>query len=205
VAATRLFRDGLADALSDVPDVDVVATARSAGEALARISEYAPAIALVDTGGVEGTATVHALVRGARDVDVIALAVPEHEDEIVALAEAGAGGYVTRDASLEDLVAVVRCVTRGETLCSPRIAATLFRRVAALAADRRVGDERTLRRLTRRERQIVDLIADGLSNKEIAHRLQIEFATVKNHVHNILEKLQVTRRADAVAALRRAD
>jgi two-component system, NarL family, nitrate/nitrite response regulator NarL len=205
VAATRLFRDGLADALSDVPDVDVVATARSAGEALARISEYAPAIALVDTGGVEGTATVHALVRGARDVDVIALAVPEHEDEIVALAEAGAGGYVTRDASLEDLVAVVRSVTRGETLCSPRIAATLFRRVAALAADRRVGDERTLRRLTRRERQIVDLIADGLSNKEIAHRLQIEFATVKNHVHNILEKLQVTRRADAVAALRRAD
>jgi two-component system nitrate/nitrite response regulator NarL len=100
---------------------------------------------------------------------------------------------------------VVRSVTRGETLCSPRIAATLFRRVAALAADRRVGDERTLRRLTRRERQIVDLIADGLSNKEIAHRLQIEFATVKNHVHNILEKLQVTRRADAVAALRRAD
>jgi DNA-binding NarL/FixJ family response regulator len=199
VAHTRLFREGLADALRQVAEIEVVATARSVDEAAARVAETRPAIALVDTGSADGVATVRAL---ARELPVVALAVPEHEAEIVALAEAGIAGYVTRDASLDDLVAAVTSVARGEALVSPRVAATLFRRVAALAAERRVTDEAGLPRLTRRERQIIDLIEAGLSNKEIAIRLQIQFATVKNHVHNILEKLQVAHRADAVARVR---
>ena len=202
VADTRLYRDGLSHALASVAEIDVVATARGPKEALARIAELRLAIALVDTGGADGTAAVRALADGAPELDILALAVPEREAEIVMLAEAGVAGYVTRDASLEDLVAAVSSVARGETLCSPRVAATLFRRVAALAAEQRFSEALPLLRLTRRERQIVDLIADGLSNKEIASRLQIEFATVKNHVHHILEKLQVSRRADAVARLR---
>jgi DNA-binding NarL/FixJ family response regulator len=202
VADTRLFRDGLAHALASVAEIDVVATARGSEEALARIAELGPAIALVDTGGADGTAAVRALVDGAPEVDVLALAVPERETEIVMLAEAGVAGYVTRDASLEDLVAAVSSIARGETLCSPRVAATLFRRVAALAAEQRFSEGLPLVRLTKREREIVDLIGDGLSNKEIASSLQIEFATVKNHVHHILEKLQVSRRGDAVARLR---
>jgi len=199
VARTRLFREGLAHALSDMPEIEVVATASSPEEAAARMLELRPAIALVDIVGQDGTAWVRAL---GDDIAVVALAVPENEAEIVALAEAGVAGYVTRDASLDELVAAIRSVAHGETLCSARVAATLFRRVAALAAERRSDEESRLPRLTRREREIVDLIGEGLSNKEIARRLQIEFATVKNHVHHILEKLQVGRRAEAVARMR---
>jgi two-component system, NarL family, nitrate/nitrite response regulator NarL len=201
VAQTRLFREGLADALRPVVELDVVGTARSAQEAWARIAETRPALALVDTGGADGVALVSAL---AGELPVVALAVPEHEAEIVTLAEAGVAGYVTREAALADVVAAATSVARGETLCSPRVAATLFRRVAALAAEARRREAAELPHLTHREQQIIDLIEAGLSNKEIASRLQIEFATAKNHVHNILEKLQVARRADAVARVRDA-
>jgi DNA-binding NarL/FixJ family response regulator len=91
-------------------------------------------------------------------------------------------------------------VTRGEFLCSPGTAATLLRRVAALAAERHTADNGA--RLTPREQQVVRLIDEGLSNKEIARRLSIEVRTVKNHVHSILEKLQVRRRGEAAARMR---
>ena len=116
------------------------------------------------------------------------------------LAEAGIAGWVTREASVDDLRATVASAAAGEAVFSPRLAASLLRRVAALASERRVGAQATP--LTRRQREILALIDEGLSNKEIARRLSIEVATVKNHVHNILEKLEVTRRAEAAALVR---
>ena len=110
-------------------------------------------------------------------------------------------GYVSREDSLDDLVAVVESVGRGELLCSPRVAASLLRRVASRAGTR--WDSAPTHHLTAREAQIGQLIQEGLSNKEIASRLGIEVTTAKNHVHNLLEKLQVHRRAEAVARLRR--
>jgi len=91
---------------------------------------------------------------------------------------------------------------RGEAVCSPRVAGALLRRIAALATDGR--SDRVPAHLTKREREIMGLIDEGLSNKEIAKRLRIEVATVKNHVHNILEKLQVHRRGEAAARVRAA-
>jgi DNA-binding NarL/FixJ family response regulator len=105
-----------------------------------------------------------------------------------------------RDGSLDDLVAIVQSVARGETLCSPRVAAILFKQVAVLASERQ---SRILSvHLTTREREIVDLIDRGLSNKQISHQLSVEVRTVKTHVHNILEKLQVHRRGEAAAWVR---
>jgi DNA-binding NarL/FixJ family response regulator len=123
------------------------------------------------------------------------------EDQVVACAEAGIAGYVDRDASLRDLVATVRSVARGELLCSPRIAARLMRRVAELADQPR--PPQTPAHLTRREREVVALIDEGLSNKEIAQRLNIELPTVKHHVHNVIEKLGVRSRLQAAAHVRR--
>ena len=100
---------------------------------------------------------------------------------------------------MDDLTSTIISVTRGELLCSPRVAATLLRRVGALANGARAPH--ALRGLTFREREVLDLIDGGLSNKEIAVRLHIEVATVKNHVHNLLEKLHVTSRAQAAAQL----
>ena len=197
VTPIRLYQDGLASALAGTPGIEVVGSASGCDEALARVRELAPDVVLVDTAGTEGVATVRALA-GVGSA-VIVLAVPEHEDEILRWAEAGVAGYVTRDGSLDDLLAMVGSVARGETLCSPRVAASLFRRVAALAAEQ---GAQPLSRLTSRELQIVGLIGEGLSNKEIARQLHIELATVKNHVHNILEKLQVKRRGEVAARLR---
>lgn len=147
---------------------------------------------------------VRAIAGTAPDVKVVALAVAETEteDDIISCAEAGIAGYVPREGSGEDLLWTIEHVARGEAPCSPRIAATLLRRVAALAAERRPAS-RGATGLTPRQRQIVGLIGQGLSNREIAQRLCIELSTVKNHVHSALEKLGTNRRAEAVALLRR--
>jgi two-component system nitrate/nitrite response regulator NarL len=146
------------------------------------------------------------MVRGiagmAPDIKVVALAVAETEDDIVSCAEAGIAGYVPREGSGADLLWTIEHVARGEAPCSPRVAATLMRRVAALAAERRPASRGV--RLTPRQRQIVGLIGQGLSNREIAQRLCIELSTVTNHVHSALEKLGTHRRAEAVALLRRS-
>jgi DNA-binding NarL/FixJ family response regulator len=108
---------------------------------------------------------------------------------------------VLRDGTVDDLVATIESASRGELRCSAKIAAALLRRVADLATERDIS--KTNARLTRREQENACLVEEGLSNKEIAARLFIEVATVKNHVHNILEKLQVRTRGEAAAAVRR--
>ena len=149
----------------------------------------------------EGTDAVRALAAAAPQVKLVALAVPEVEREVIAVAEAGAAAYVTPDGSMEDLASVVQSVERGEVLCSPGMAAGLFRRVAALARERRLDPIEE--KLTARELDVLRLIEEGLSNKEIATALSIELPTVKNHVHRILEKLHVHRRSQAAARARR--
>jgi DNA-binding NarL/FixJ family response regulator len=145
-------------------------------------------------------AAVRTVVGSASGTRVVVLGVHEVESEVMACAEAGVAGYVTREASLEELVNVVESVARGESLLAPRIGALLLRRVAEAAKHSRIPA--AVDRLTPREIEIVGLIDEGLSNKQIAGQLSIELATVKNHVHSILEKLEVGRRAEAAARVR---
>jgi len=192
----RLYRDGLAETFARESGFDVVATASTAADALARAAETEPDVALVDIEIHEAATLIRDI--GAR-AKVIALAVRRVDEDVIRLAESGVAGYVTSEQSLEELIAAVRSVAAGETACEPWIATTLLRRVAELAGERPHAETT---RLTAREHEIVGLLDQGLSNKEIASRLRIELATVKNHVHNILEKLNVRRRADAGAAAR---
>jgi two-component system, NarL family, nitrate/nitrite response regulator NarL len=131
---------------------------------------------------------------------VLALTVPNRETEILAFAEAGIAGFVTLEASVAELVEAIESVARGEALCSPSVAAALLRRLASLAHSRTSADPTGP--LTAREREILALIDEGLSNKQIAQRLRIELPTVKNHVHHILVKLGADRRAEAAALVR---
>jgi two-component system, NarL family, nitrate/nitrite response regulator NarL len=199
---TRLCREGLASILAGEAWVASAATADGAITALDRIGGFPPDVVLVNVATVGGIATLAAVADAASHARVIAIGGSEREDEVVACAEAGAAGYLLRDGSLEDLRATVQSVARGETLCSPRVAAALLRRVASLAAERQTWARRSY--LTGREREILGLIDQGLSNKQIAQRLSIEVRTVKNHVHSILEKLQVHRRGEAAALMRAA-
>jgi two-component system, NarL family, nitrate/nitrite response regulator NarL len=199
VADTRLFRDGLADTLRR-SRVEVAGAAAAGEEALDCVRSLRPDVVLLDMARLGSADTLRALTAVVPTVKVVAVAIPETERHVIACAEAGIAGYVPHDGSISDLMATLDAVALGETLCSPRMAASLFRRVASLAAER---EPETDARLTAREREIVELIADGLSNKQIAERLYVEVATVKNHVHNILKKLNVRRRGEAAARLRR--
>jgi two-component system nitrate/nitrite response regulator NarL len=180
----------------------VVGTATGGSDGLSRVGLLAPDVVLVDTT-VDGMLDlVRALTTASPPARVVALALPERSSEVVACAEAGALGYVTEDASIADLVATVEGVVRGEMRCSPRITATLLRRIAVLAADARTAAPVT--NLTSRELEVLALLGEGLSNKQIAQRLCIELATAKNHVHRILEKLRVGRRGEASAYFHRS-
>jgi len=201
IARIRLYRDGLADLLADAPGVAVVAAAASPAEVRERLRREPPDVVLLTAGSDEGPALVRRIVALAPGTAVVVLGIADDDLAVLSLAEAGVSGYVRIDASGEELLAVVRAVSRGEAPCSPQISGALLRRVAALA--RRETPPAPDRDLTAREREIVGLIDDGLSNKEIATRLHIEVTTVKNHVHHVLEKLSVRRRGEAAAVVRR--
>jgi DNA-binding NarL/FixJ family response regulator len=200
VATVRLYQDGLTHALDRRPHIEVLGAAADRDEAVRRITELHPDIVLVDVESPLRLDGVRRISEVAPGIGIVALAVPETEDEILRCAEAGIAGYVTRAGSLDDLVTTLESVARGETICTPRIAARMLSRLGVLAA--RPPAEPDLSHLTPREREVVGLIEGGLSNKEIASELQIELPTVKNHVHRILEKLQVRRRGEAAARVR---
>lgn len=196
---TRVYREGLARFLHQHADIEVTGTVRLE-ETLVHLQVSPPQIVLVHVSVPEDLVTLQVVAAAAPEIRFVALGVRETADEIIACAEAGAAGYLTCDGSLEELLATIRDVARGEAHCSPRIAATLIRRVAALATEGR--RQMVEGHLTHREREVVHLIDQGFSNKEIAQRLMIDVRTVKNHVHNVLEKLHVHRRGEAAAIMR---
>lgn len=201
LVAVRLYRDGIAAALDRDPRFRVVGRAGALDEARAQLGRLPapPSVTLVDLGLPEGAGAARSLRSTWPGMSIVVLAVPEIDAEIVQLAEAGVHGLVTRDASMSEVLDAVAASVRREAITSPTVSGVLLRRVAFLAGERRSTDGASL---TRREREIVVLIGRGLSNKEIAQSLRIELSTVKNHVHNILEKLHVHHRAEAVSAAR---
>jgi two-component system, NarL family, nitrate/nitrite response regulator NarL len=200
VAEVRLFREGIAAFLTGIDDMEVVGSFADWTEALATAVQHDPDIVLLESSAHEARVAVRRFEAVGTDTRVVALSILDDETDVLAWAEAGASGYLTREDSMPNLEEVVRSVSRGEMPCTPRIAASLLRRVGMLTAA--AAPPPAEARLTARQRQIVELIERGLSNKEIAGELYIETTTVKNHVHNILEKLDVRRRADAVDRMR---
>ncbi len=199
LSAVRLYREGLAWSLVHHGDVDVVGTASPDDREIAVLDGMALSAVLLDMASPTGLTIASDLNRRMPHVKVIAFAVSEFDDELLAYAEAGVAGYVTRDGSIDDLVTSIVAALNGEINCSPRMVALLFQRLAKLAKG---APEPVVRLgLTQREQQIARLLAEGLSNKEIAGTLRIGSATVKNHVHNVLEKLQLRRRGEVAARL----
>src|SRR3990172_7106777 len=197
---TRLYREGLAHILDRVDGLSVAGTTDAQVSAVEAVRTLRPDVVLLRIDMPGSAAILRAIVNAGVGARVIAVGLIEREQDVIACVEAGALGFLPRDGSLDDLVACIRSAARGETVCSPRMVATLLKRMAALAADRPTWPGHS--HLTAREHEVVRLIDEGLSNKEIAQRLSIEVRTVKNHVHNILEKLHVHRRGEAAARLR---
>ena len=202
VAETLLYREGLAAVLGQHPSLEIVGAAASADAGIELVASARPDAALLDIGSEGGLAALGRMHEVWPGVRVVAFGVAESEQVIIDWAEAGVAGYVPRDSDVGQLTTVIEGALRDEVVCTPRVAGTLLRRVGALARRDGAQDGQGEVRLTPRETQIIALVDEGLSNKEIASRLQIGLPTVKNHVHNLIEKLGVTNRAQAAARIR---
>lgn len=195
VTDVRLYRDGLVLLLNSAPNIRVVGATTPTAVTIRQLAELCPDVVLLDTRSIRTADAVHDVTHFLPNARIVAFAVSEeNEEEVIACAEAGVAGFVGRDAPMSELLDVVRCAARGEVSCSPRVTALFLRHIAEQAGTR--AAPRDAVSLTRREREVVKLIDSELSNKEIAGRLGIEVATVKNHVHNILGKCHLSRRSE---------
>jgi len=198
VSNVRVVREGLNSVLARRGAVEVVSTVDML-HARDQSTELHPDVVLFDAARQDSVEFVKDLVASAPHSKVVAFGVKETDEEILALAAAGTAGYVRESAESSDVVRVLEQVMCDELPCSPRAAASLYRRVAVLSQG---GNDPCTMPLSRRELQIAQLIDCGLTNKQIGRELGIEAATVKNHVHNLCEKLKVHRRGEAVARIR---
>ena len=200
VSDVRLYREALSHWLERQHAVRIVGAAGSRDAALTQALQQRPDIVLIDMRMPDGVDVAHALADVQADLKLVGFALAETEDTVLAYAGAGFAGYVPPDTPLEGLLEVLEGIARGQVRYSRRITTTLLQRLAGVPSHASADHAR----LTPREIEILRLIDEGLSNREIARRLSIEPATVKNHVHNLLEKLQVNRRGEAAAMLRRS-
>jgi DNA-binding NarL/FixJ family response regulator len=201
VSDVCFVREALAALLERDPAIAAIRCADPAETVALGLTAQADAV-LVDTALPEGPAVVRQLRDIAPNIPVIACALRESAEEVIAWAEAGATGYLPNTVRLTQIVRVVRDLLAGQQLCSGRVAAGLLRRIAVAATLGNSGEAPSpARGLTRRERQIAELIAARFSDKEIARRLNISLATAKSHVHNLLGKLNLEPRGEVAAAL----
>lgn len=197
----RLYREGLEHMLRGVPGIRVVGGAISAGETLERVQDAQPSAVLLDMAMEGALAVARQIGRMQVVTKVVALGMPEFETEVLSCAAVGIAGYLTRSASMNDALDTIHAAARGELRCSPRVAGFLFRHIASLAKERATPAP-VASNLTTRESQILDLLRQGMTNKMISRSLGIELPTVKNHVHSILAKLGIHRRAEAMLLFR---
>jgi len=194
----RLVRDGLAELLQAQPDFSVVAAVESATTAL--IKQTKPDVVLVDAtlGNGDSLRLVENIRKTAPATRVIVMDLLPVREDVIDFVRAGASGFLVKDATVDDCVKTIRSVAKGSDVVPPVLTATLLSHIADHAIDR-APQGRDAVRLTAREREIIALIAEGLSNKDIAQRLDIATYTVKSHVHNILEKLALHTRLEIAA------
>jgi DNA-binding NarL/FixJ family response regulator len=198
-----IYREGLARTLADA-GIDVVAQARDAGEALAAVKREAPDVLLLDLSmpGGGGLAVLGELHKLDKAPEVAVLTASEEDDDVMAALRLGARGYILKGVGAEELVELVRDVAAGRSYVSPGLAGRLLvamRRPVAAAARAQAGP---LADLSKREEDILKLVAQGKSNREVGAALGLQEKTVKHYMTSILQKLQVRNRVEAAMLAR---
>jgi DNA-binding NarL/FixJ family response regulator len=197
-----LFRDGLRALFGSIHAVEVVGEAGTGDDTVAGAAESQPDIVLMDIQmpGINGIEATRRILRTSPHIGVIVVTMLEDDDSVFAAMRAGARGYVLKGADQEEMLRTIRAVAGGEALFGPAIAKRLMGFFASLKPTGSVA----FPELTDRELELLDLIAEGCNNREIADRLVISPKTVRNHVSNIFSKLQVADRAEAIIRARDA-
>ncbi len=198
-----LYRDGLRAMLAAAPETELVGEATTGDEAIAQATDLQPDVLLMDlqmpgTNGIEATRRIR---QTSPHIAILVVTMFSDDDSVFAALRSGAQGYVLKGADRAELLRAIVAVSRGEAIFSPAIAKRLMRHFATLSAEQMPA---AFPELTDRERVILDLIAQGKSNTEIASRLVLSPKTVRNHISNILSKLQVADRAQAIIRAREA-
>ncbi len=195
-----LFRRGLYVVLGTEDQIEVVAEAADGEEAVAKASELAPDVVLMDVrmpkvSGIEAARRINELLPSTR---ILMLTVSDEEEDLYEAIKAGANGYLLKEISVEEVSDSIRAVVQGQSLISPSMASKLLNEFTSMA--KRTGEPEPLPApvLTSRELEVLKLVALGMKNKEVADKLFISDNTVKNHVRNILEKLHLHSRMEAV-------
>lgn len=195
-----LFTEPIATLLSARPGIDLVGSTTNPAEVFEVLRTQTIDVILIDANlDQDNAAQLTRRIRAERPyIKLIVFGLEPSDELILEFIEAGANGCISHESSFEDLGRLIEQVYEGRTTCSPRTAALVFERITKLS--RHSGDQSQTREvaLTPREQEILQLIAAGLSNKEIAQHLQISLFTVKNHIHNLFEKLQVSYRLEAI-------
>jgi DNA-binding NarL/FixJ family response regulator len=202
-----LFREGLTALLQSAPDIEVIAEASSGVEALSLASELKPDIVLMDIrmDGVNGIEATRRLREEHPEIRIIMLTMVEQDDALLAALRAGAQSYILKGADKEQVLRTIQAVAQGESLFGPEIAKRLgdyFRRLEVSPLSR--PELAPFSELTDREREVLELVARGSNNRQIAAELHISIKTVGNHISNIFNKLQVEDRAQAIVKAREA-
>jgi len=197
------YREGVRTILSVVPGIEIVGEAASGDEAIVRAATLQPDVILMDLKmpGVNGVEATRRILHTSPHIGVLVLTMFEADESVFAAMRAGARGYLLKDVDQDEVVRAVKAVSRGEAIFSPAIAQRLIHYFAAL---RPAAAEIAFPELTDREREILQLIAQGHNNTIIAERLLLRTKTVQNHVSNIFSKLQVADRAQAIVRAREA-
>jgi len=195
----HLMRAGLAELLAGEPDVEIVGQAATGREAVERSRRLGPDVVLMDVRmpDMDGIAATAELARVAPDTRILILTTFEQDDYIFGALRAGASGFLLKRTPPEELIAAVHTVAAGDSLLSPSVTSRVIDRMAQQPTPD-VADQAKLAELTPREREILELVAAGFSNREIASRLVIEDATVRSHIRRILMKLGLRDRVQIV-------
>ncbi len=200
----RLFREGVRSLLASLAHVEVVGEAATGEEAITLASSTQPDVVLMDIQmpGLNGIEATRRILTASPRAGIIVLTMYDDDDSVFAAMRAGARGYLLKGADQSELVRAITAVSNGEALFSPAIAKRLIAFFTGLRKE--TAAQIAFPDLTDREREVLDLIAQGLNNTEIAQRLYLSGKTVRNHVSNIFSKLQVADRAQAIVRAREA-
>jgi two-component system, NarL family, nitrate/nitrite response regulator NarL len=205
IIEVRLLTDIFVDVLEAEPDITVVGCSTNAEAGLKIIQEQNVDVALVSVSmpGQGALDLIRTIVEISPTTKVLVLGLSDDADDVLKYIEAGAAGYILKDRSLHDLVEILRSTQRGEAQVSAKIAGAMIDRLSSLAKMFSTVENGIPEgvRLTAREREVLQCIGKGCTNQEIAALLLVEIGTVKNHVHNILEKLNVSNRDEAASYL----
>ena len=207
----RLVRDGLTTLLDAQPDFRVVAAAEDANVGLLQLRETKPHVVLVDAtlGNQDSRRVVESVRQTAPEAKVIVMDLLPAREDVIAFIKAGANGFIVKDATVADVVSTIRSGAEGDDVIPDALTGTLLSHIVGQAVRPNTPDLVTPSikegvRMTTRERQVIDLVTDGLGNKEIAQRLKLAPHTVKNYVRHILEKLALHSRLQLAVFARKA-